>query len=529
MSSTQLSALPPLRIGRRSVGAGQPCYVIGEAGSNHNGSLTTAHVLIDIAAEAGCDAVKFQVFSAGTLYPPNAGKSDYLGDERSIYDIIAAMELPPEWLDPLCRHAEDRGLDFLCSAFDEAGVDRVAAYVSAFKCASYEMTHAPLLRHMALRGKPVLLSTGTATLDEVGEAVGCVRRAIQDPSGAAALPLVLLQCTAAYPAPPEAAHVRVVTTLRETFGVWSGLSDHTRSHAAAAAAVALGAVVVEKHFTLSNRLPGPDHAFALEPHELTALVATIRATEQVLGVAHKAVDPVEHELRQFARRSVFAIRPVAAGETLGPHNLAVLRQGKLAPGLAPRFAPVIADRRAARPIEAWCAVQPEDVAECPEVATPAVTLRRAGEADAQAVWQWNNDPTARAVSIQRDPIAWPTHERWFARTIADPDQRLWIIEHRSEPCGVLRVRRDAGQAEGTVSIAIAPQARGQGVGVAALRQAADRYYDETGDRRLLAWIAPDNAASLAAFARAGYQLVDTLDQQGRAFSVLALTLPASQP
>lgn len=524
MTATLVGAPPALTLGRRSIGAGQPCYVIAEAGSNHNGDLATAHALIDVAAEAGCDAVKFQVFSAGTLYPPNAGKSDYLGDERSIYDIIAAMELPPQWLEPLHRHALHRGLDFLCSAFDEAGVDRVADYVCAFKCASYEMTHAPLLQHMVRRGKAVLLSTGTATLDEVGEAVGCVRRAVPDPS--LALPLVLLQCTAAYPAPPEAAHVRVVQTLRETFGVWSGLSDHTRSHAAAAAAVALGAVVVEKHYTLSNRLPGPDHAFALEPHELKGLVATIRETEKVLGVASKAVDPVEHELRQFARRSVFAIRPIAAGQVLGTDNLAVLRQGKLAAGLAPKFAPLLVGQRAARDIQAWRALQPDDVANCPQLAEPTVRLRRAAPADAEVVWQWNNDPTARAVSIQQDPIPWPSHQLWFARAIADPDQRLWVIEQLGAPCGIVRVRRDAAAAEGTVSIALAESARGKGVGVAALRQTATRYYDETGDRRLLAWIAPDNAASLAAFARAGYQLRDRRELSGRAFEVFELPLPA---
>jgi N-acetylneuraminate synthase len=388
--------IAPIQIGNRTLGAGHPCYIIGEAGSNHNGSFEQALALIDVAVDAGCDAVKFQVFSADQLYAPEAGKSDYLGDERSIYDIIRAMELPHAWLPKLRDYCVARGIEFLASAFDEAAVDLVDPYVAAWKNASYEMTHLPLLRHMLAKGKPVLASTGAAHLDEVGEVVGHLRRMVGD----GPLPLVLLQCTASYPAPLGSAHARVVTTLREAFGVWSGLSDHTgEAIPAAVAAVAQGAVVLEKHYTLSKRLPGPDHRFALEPDELKAMVQAVRAVEAALGSGAKEADPVEAELRHFARRSVFTTRDLAAGHVLQADDLRVLRRGKLPEGLDPWTAPLLPGRRLGRDVAAFAPLQATDLADPGALQRDTMTLRRARPADAEAVWQWNNEPTVRAFSL----------------------------------------------------------------------------------------------------------------------------------
>ena len=318
-----------IEIHGKQLGSGHPVHIVAEAGSNHNGSLETALSLIDVAAEAGADAVKFQTFTAQRLYPKNAGTSDYLGDTRSIYDIIAAMEMPVSWLATLRDRAHARGIAFISSPFHEEAVDVLAPFVDALKVASYELTHTPLLERVARAGKPVVLSTGAATFEETRMAVERLREA-------GARELVVLQCTARYPAPLDTANVRVVATFREALGVLAGLSDHTRDPTAAPmAATALGAVMIEKHFTLSNRLPGPDHAFAIEPHELARLVAGVRRVEQVLGSGQKVVHPVEEELRHFARRSIFAIRPVAKGEAFSRDNVDVLRHGKLASGLPP--------------------------------------------------------------------------------------------------------------------------------------------------------------------------------------------------
>ncbi|MSQ82853.1 MAG: GNAT family N-acetyltransferase [Myxococcales bacterium] len=494
----------PIQIGRHFLGAGHPCYVIAEAGSNHNGNWQQALALIDVAAEAGCDAVKFQIFRADHLYPPAAGQSDYLGDPRSIDEIIRSMELPHDWIAPLHAYARAKGLDFLCSAFHEQAVDWIAPYVDAFKGASYEMTHTPLLQHMVRLGKPVLQSTGAADLDEVGQAVAAVRAVC--PTGE--LPLVLLQCTAAYPAPVSTAHVRAMVTLREVFGLWTGLSDHTAEPAtAAAAAVALGAVCIEKHYTLSKRLPGPDHKFALEPNQLAHMVRCIRQTEAALGSGSKMHDPVEAELRHFARRSVFTTAAVAQGEPFTTANTAVLRRGKLAVGLDPVHYPKVIGRSALIALPAHAPLLAEQVANAMDLQLPAVQLRRATPADAHAVWRWNNHPSVRAVSLSTAEIAWPDHQTWFATKVADPQCRMWIITLDGAPSGIVRIDRRG--CSGTVSIAIDPAARGQGVGPAALRQACSRYFGETGDNLIEAGILADNIASLKAFAAVGFVQTST--------------------
>lgn len=346
----------PIRIGEHSVGGGFPCFIVAEAGSNHNGRLDQARRLIDVAASAGADAVKFQLFRAGKLYPKTAGRSDYLKDDRSIYDIIAEAELPYEWLPELARHCRERGVVFLASVFDEESVDRLDPFVPAHKIASYEMTHLPLVRYIAGKGKPVIISTGTANLDEVREAVETVRENGHPP-------LMLMQCTAAYPAPLESLNVRAIPTMQEAFGVPVGLSDHSEDPLVGPlAAVAVGAALLEKHFTFSHELPGPDHRFALEPEGLRLMIRKVRELEQVLGSGDKRTHPIEGELRGFARRSIFAVQPIPAGTPLTTENVAVLRCGKQLAGLAPREFPCILGRTVARPIQAGTAVQPDDLA-----------------------------------------------------------------------------------------------------------------------------------------------------------------------
>lgn len=332
------------------------CYVIAEAGSNHNGDLGKALALVDAAADAGADAVKFQLFRADRLYPRGAGTADYLRDERDIVDIVGDLELPSEWLPTLAEHASRRGVDFLVTPFDEASADAIDPYVRMFKLASYELTHHPLLRHVATKGKPLIMSTGASELDEVAEAVDVAR-------AAGATTITLLQCTAAYPAELAALNIGAIPQLRERFGLDVGLSDHSADPVIApVAAVALGATVIEKHVTLDRSLPGPDHRFAIEPDELRVLVAAVRATELALGTGTKAVQPAEEELRSFARRSIFALRDIEEGETLDVSAIGILRSGKLGYGLHPRDLDRLLGRRASRPIVAHALISEDDVA-----------------------------------------------------------------------------------------------------------------------------------------------------------------------
>ena len=343
-------------IDNRWVGDGEPCFIIAEAGSNHNGSLEQAKRLIDVAVDASADAVKFQLFRASKLYPKAAGRSDYLKLDRSIYDIITDMEMPYEWLPKLAAYCDDKKIIFLSSVFDEESVDILDPYVPASKIASYEMTHLPLVRHIAKKGKPVIISTGTANLEEVDETVEAF-------FATGNKDLMLMQCTASYPAPVGSLNLRAIITMKEAFQVPVGLSDHSRDpFVAPMAAVALGANLVEKHYTLSNHLPGPDHPFALEPSELCEMVQKIRDVTQSLGTGEKAAQPVEGELRAFARRAIFAVRDITEGEILTPDNIAVLRCGELEAGLEPKHYDMVVTKRAYRNIPAGAAIQGGDYA-----------------------------------------------------------------------------------------------------------------------------------------------------------------------
>ncbi len=330
----------------RRIGPGSPCYIVAEAGSNHNGSLEQALALIDAAADASADAVKFQLFRASKLYPKGAGQSDYLGVPKSIYEIIHEMEMPPGWLPQLAEHARSSGIHFFAAPFDEESADLLDPHVDLFKIASYEMSHIPLLEHVARKGKPVILSTGTATLEEVAKSVEAFL-------ATGNRQLVLLQCTARYPTPIPSLNVRALVTLAERFDLPTGLSDHSRDPVVGPmTAVALGASVIEKHVTLSNRLPGPDHAFAVEPRELSRLVRRVRETEAALGSGRKEVLEVEQELRAFSRRALFTTRAVAEGELFTKENVAALRTGKLQRGLPPEELPRVLGRKAARDLPA---------------------------------------------------------------------------------------------------------------------------------------------------------------------------------
>jgi N,N'-diacetyllegionaminate synthase len=330
------------------------CYIVAEAGSNHNGNLETAAELVEVAADAGVDAVKFQLFRAARMYPPGAGMADYLESGDEIFSLIESMEMPESWLSELAHLTAKRGLDLLVTPFDEASADAIEPFVPMFKVASYELTHHPLLRHIAAKGKPLILSTGASTLDEIGRALVVAREA-----GAA--DIVLLQCTAAYPARVEALNISAMDELRR-FEVPVGFSDHSADPIIApVAAVALGAAVVEKHFTLDRSLPGPDHRFAIEPDELKRLVSAVRDTELAVGNGCKDVHPDEVELRRFARRSVFAVQEIASGELLNTTNAAVLRSGKRDAGAPPELFERMLGKRAVRLLRANEPILEDDV------------------------------------------------------------------------------------------------------------------------------------------------------------------------
>ncbi len=336
-----------LDFGGRPVGGDAPCYVIAEAGANHNRCLDTAKALIDAAADAGADAVKFQTYSGATLYSTKAPRFDYLADlsDEAPHELLERISLPREWQPVLADHAANRGIHFLSSPFDRQAVDELDALdVPAFKIASFELVDLGLVQYTASKGRPVILSTGMASLGEIEEALVACRDADNED-------VALLQCASLYPSPPEIMNLRAIGTLAAAFGVPVGLSDHTLGTHISAASIGFGAKLIEKHYTLDRSMEGPDHPFAIEPDELATLVAHVRDVEAASGDGLKR-GPSELERAEMygkARRSLVAACDIPAGTKLQREHLAVKRPGF---GIAPRMAEAVIGRPASCDIEA---------------------------------------------------------------------------------------------------------------------------------------------------------------------------------
>lgn len=318
------------KIGAATVGRGFPCFVIAEAGVNHNGSLGRAVQLVDAACEAGADAVKFQTFRADRLVSAGAPKAAYqrerTGAEETQREMLRRLELSEEDHRALAAHCSERGILFLSTPFDEQSVDLLMSLgVPALKMGSGELTNLRLLRHAARQGVPLILSTGMANLDEVA-------RAVQSVTAEGCTECALLHCVSAYPADPGSVNLRAMDTLRGRFGGPVGFSDHTRGIEVAIAAAALGAELIEKHFTLSRNERGPDHAVSLEPLELKAMIYAIRNVEKALGDGCKQPVEEERDVALAARRSLFTAVPLRAGTALTAEMLVARRPGT---GLSP--------------------------------------------------------------------------------------------------------------------------------------------------------------------------------------------------
>ena len=330
-----------IRIGNRIVGEKQPCFIIAEAGVNHNGSVELAKELIDTAKDAGVDAVKFQTFKAEKVVVKDAQKAEYQKETTNIgesqYEMIKKLELTEYDFSELVDYTKDKDILFLSSPFDTESVDLLAGInVPAFKIASGEITNFPLLRYIAKKGKPIILSTGMSTLEEVEEALTVIRgEGVED--------VILLQCVSNYPAKMGDVNLRAMETLKQAFKIPVGFSDHTLGITAPIAAVALGACMIEKHFTLDRNLLGPDHKASLEPKELKEMVQAIRDVEKSLGDRIKRPTKKEEEIKRVARRSVVAKVDIPEGVIIMEDMLDVKRPGT---GIEPTHMKEIIGKRA---------------------------------------------------------------------------------------------------------------------------------------------------------------------------------------
>ena len=347
------AAAANVRLLGREIGPGRPCFVIAEAGVNHNGDPALALQLIDAAAACGADAVKFQTFCADAIVTGDAPKAQYQVDQTgggSQQDMLRKLELPPAAWRQLKQRAAERGIAFLSTPFDPPSARLLAELgLDAFKISSGDLTCHPLLTQVAAAGRPMILSSGMADLDEVADAIDML----------AGHPVALLHCVSSYPAPPEAANLRAMQTLAHCFAIPIGWSDHTPGHDITLAAVALGACIVEKHLTLDRSMPGPDHAASLDPAQFTAMMQAIRTVEAAMGDGLKRPHRCEQEARRIARKSLAAARDLPLGHMLAADDLICLRPGE---GLSPALLPSLVGRSLAAPLRARQLIAPHHLA-----------------------------------------------------------------------------------------------------------------------------------------------------------------------
>jgi sialic acid synthase SpsE len=332
-----------IKIDNRPVGDGAPCFLIAEIGSNHNQDYSLALKHIDAAADAGVDAVKFQTFKASTHISKYAESPSYL-EKKDLHGLIRSLELDRSWQADLKKHSEERGVVFLSSPCDHEAVAELAALgMAANKVASFDMPDQDLVRTIALTGKPVILSTGLADWMEIQRAVDVCRSAGNND-------IVLLQCTSIYPAPVNLSNLRAMGSMRQAFNTLTGYSDHTLGDNVACAAVAMGACMIEKHFTLDRTLPGPDHSFACQPEELREMVRKIRELEAAFGDGAKnGPRPEEQEMADKARRSIHAAVDIKAGDVIRREMLVNKRPGH---GISTHLRDQVIGRTARRDIKA---------------------------------------------------------------------------------------------------------------------------------------------------------------------------------
>lgn len=330
-----------MKLNNRRIGSGEPVYIIAEMSANHNQDLGQAIRIMEAAKEAGADAVKLQTYTPDSLTIDC--DNDYfrikgtIWEGKNLYQLYGEAATPWDWHPKLKECAQELGLDLFSSPFDAVAVDFLEVQdVPLYKVASFELVDQPLLQKIASTGKPVIMSTGMASLAEIDEAVKTLRE-----NGTSEL--ALLKCTSAYPAPLGEMNLRTIPHLAQTFGVVAGLSDHSMGVAVPVAAVALGACLIEKHLTLSRSELGPDSAFSLEPQEFEAMVSAVRQTEQALGTVHYEPTPKEQQSRLF-RRSLFVVKDVEAGEKFTEVNVRVIRPGH---GIAPKYIDKVLGKKAA--------------------------------------------------------------------------------------------------------------------------------------------------------------------------------------
>lgn len=347
--------MKPIKIKNKIIGEGRFCFIIAEAGVNHNGRLDLAKKLIDVAKEANADAVKFQTFKSEGLVSERTEMAEYqkknIGKEESQLEMLKAVELSYKDFEELKDYCDKKEIIFLSTPHTEDAIDFLEPLVPAYKVGSGDLTNLPFLRKIAQKKKPIVLSTGMSNLEEVKEAVETIKKAGNEQ-------IILLHCTTNYPCPFEEVNLRAMLTLKKEFGLAFGYSDHTLGFAVPVSAVSLGAQVLEKHFTLDKNLPGPDHKASLNPEELKEMIIAVRNVEKALGDGLKKPNSSEERIAKVARKSIIAKIDIAKGQIITKEDLIIKRPGT---GLASKYLDRVIGKEAKRDIRKDSLISFEDI------------------------------------------------------------------------------------------------------------------------------------------------------------------------
>lgn len=445
-----------IKIKDRMIGEGYPAYIIAEMSANHSGSIERAKEIIREAKRCGADCVKIQTYTPDTITMDC--DNEYFQIEQgawngeNLYQLYGKAYTPWEWQKELKEEADRVGIDFFSTPFDFTSVDFLEEIgVEFYKIASFELVDIPLIKYVAEKGKPIIISTGMSSFAEIQEATETIR-------AAGGKEFALLRCASAYPAISDEMNLATMIDMRDKFQVPVGLSDHSMGSVAAVTAVAMGASIIEKHFCLSRDIENPDSFFSMEPEEFSQMVQDIRQAEKAKGIVSYGVTNQEKSNHIF-RKSIFVTENIKAGECLTPGNVRVIRPGF---GLHPREYEHVLGK-----------VVLEDIGRGMPLDAKAVegylTLKPAGAEDCELIFAWANDPETRKQSFTTEAIPWETHKKWYADCLQREDRKLFICYHGETPIGQFRIDVDS-QREVTISYSIAKGYRGRGYGVEMIRE-----------------------------------------------------------
>jgi pseudaminic acid synthase len=479
-----------MKIKDREIGAMQPTYVIAEMSGNHAGSLERAKQIIQEAKNAGADCIKIQTYTPDTITMNCTNEYFQIKtgtwENENLYELYGKAYTPWEWQKELLEEANCIGIDLFSTPFDKTAVDFLEGLgVASYKIASFELVDIPLLKYTASKGKPIILSTGMATFEEIREAVEAIRSTGNHQ-------LALLRCASAYPAISEEMNLATMMDMQHIFQVPVGLSDHSMGSLAAVAAVAMGGSIIEKHFCLSRDIENPDSSFSMEPQEFANMVRDIRQVEQARGKVSYGPTAQEKNNLNF-RKSIFVVKDVKENEVLTEENIRVIRP---AFGLHPREYEYLLGKKVKHSLQAGTPLTLREIGDYFQV-------RSADASHERLLFDWANEAEVRQNSFTTEQIVWENHQVWFRNLLTDVNKRLYIFYRNNQPVGMIRY--DIQDKSARISYSIAKEFRHRGYGKAMVEQSEPILRKESPQIQVItAEVKPENTASMRIFEELDY-------------------------